>query len=160
MIHFSPIPWWWKWIPLSKEFEHLLIWCCCSLDRLCLTLCNPMVFRMPAFPVLHHLPELGQMSIELVLPSNHLILHHPFSSCLQSFPASRSFPMSQFFTSGGQSMTAEAGAVEQLLSLDCLFSPLFRHRLCPQCPTPRYMPHHQNAWGASCSSSFASTLSF
>ena len=27
----------------------------------------------------------------------------PFSSCLQSFPASRSFPMSQFFASGGQS---------------------------------------------------------
>ena len=27
----------------------------------------------------------------------------PFSSCLQSFPASGSFPMSQFFTSGGQS---------------------------------------------------------
>ena len=26
----------------------------------------------------------------------------PFSSCLQSFPASGSFPMSQFFTSGGQ----------------------------------------------------------
>ena len=29
----------------------------------------------------------------------------PFSSCLQSFPASGSFPMSQFFTSGGQSTT-------------------------------------------------------
>jgi len=29
----------------------------------------------------------------------------PFSSCLQSFPASGSFPMSQFFTSGGQSIT-------------------------------------------------------
>ena len=28
----------------------------------------------------------------------------PFSSCLQSFPASGSFPVSQFFTSGGQSM--------------------------------------------------------
>ena len=28
----------------------------------------------------------------------------PFSSCLQSFPASGSFPMSQFFTSGGQSI--------------------------------------------------------
>ena len=27
----------------------------------------------------------------------------PFSSCLQSCPASESFPMSQFFTSGGQS---------------------------------------------------------
>ena len=28
----------------------------------------------------------------------------PFSSCLQSFPASGSFPVSQFFTSGGQSV--------------------------------------------------------
>ena len=32
----------------------------------------------------------------------------PFSSCIQSFPASRSFPMSQFFTSGGQSIGASA----------------------------------------------------
>ena len=33
----------------------------------------------------------------------------PFS-CLQSFPALRSFPMSQFFTSGGQSIGASASA--------------------------------------------------
>ena len=32
----------------------------------------------------------------------------PFSSCLQSFPASGSFPMSQFFTSGGQSIAVSA----------------------------------------------------
>ena len=32
----------------------------------------------------------------------------PFSSCLQSFPASGSFPMSQFFASGGQSIEASA----------------------------------------------------
>ena len=32
----------------------------------------------------------------------------PFSSCLQSFPASGSFPVSQFFTSGGQSIGASA----------------------------------------------------
>ena len=32
----------------------------------------------------------------------------PFSSCLQSFPASGSFPMSQFFTSDGQSIGASA----------------------------------------------------
>ena len=31
-----------------------------------------------------------------------------FSSCLQSFPASRSFPMSQFFASGGQSFGASS----------------------------------------------------
>ena len=34
----------------------------------------------------------------------------PFSSCLQSFPESGSFPMSQFFASGGQSIRASAAA--------------------------------------------------
>ena len=33
-----------------------------------------------------------------------------FSSCLQSFPTSGSFPRSQFFTSGGQSIEASASA--------------------------------------------------
>ena len=35
----------------------------------------------------------------------------PFSSCLQSFPASGSFPMSQFLTSGGQSIGASASVL-------------------------------------------------
>ena len=34
----------------------------------------------------------------------------PFSSCLQSFPASGSFPICQFFKSGGQSTGASASA--------------------------------------------------
>ena len=34
----------------------------------------------------------------------------PFSSCLQSFPASGSFQMSRFFTSGGQSIGVSASA--------------------------------------------------
>ena len=50
------------------------------------------------------------MSIELVMPSNNLILCRPFSSCLQSFPASGSFPVSQLITSGGQSVGALASA--------------------------------------------------
>ena len=50
------------------------------------------------------------MSIELVMPSNHLILYHPFSSCLKSFSASGSFPMSQLFASGGQIIGASASA--------------------------------------------------
>ena len=51
--------------------------------------------------------------IELVMPSNHAILGRlviPFSSCLQSFPASGSFPMSRLFTSGSQSIGASASA--------------------------------------------------
>ena len=35
----------------------------------------------------------------------------PFPSCLQSFPASRSFPVSQFFASGGQSIGASASVL-------------------------------------------------
>ena len=45
------------------------------------------------------------LSIESVVLSNHLILCCPFS-CPQSFPASGSFPMSQLFASGGQSIGA------------------------------------------------------
>ena len=48
------------------------------------------------------------MSIESVMPSNHLILVIPFSSCPQSFPASGSFQMNQLFTSGGQSIGVSA----------------------------------------------------
>ena len=42
------------------------------------------------------------MSIESVILSSHLILCHPLSFCLQSFPALGSFPMYQVFTPGGQ----------------------------------------------------------
>ena len=50
-------------------------------------------------------------SIKSAMPSNHLILCRPFSSCLQSFPAWGSFPMSQFFASGGQSIGVSASAL-------------------------------------------------
>ena len=42
------------------------------------------------------------MSIELVMPSNHLILCHPLLLPPSIFPSIRVFPMSQLFTSGGQ----------------------------------------------------------
>ena len=41
----------------------------------------------------------------------------PFSSCLQSFPASGSFPVSQFFASGGQSIRVSAAASVLLMSI-------------------------------------------
>ena len=48
------------------------------------------------------------MSIESVMPSSHLILCHPLSSCPQSLPASGYFPMSQLFAWGGQSIVVSA----------------------------------------------------
>ena len=50
------------------------------------------------------------MSIKLVMPSNHFILCFPFYSPLQSFLASGSFPVSNFFLSGSQSIGASAPA--------------------------------------------------
>ena len=54
--------------------------------------------------------SLKLMSTESVMPSNHLILCHPLLFRLQSFPASRSFQMSQFFVSRGQSIGVSASA--------------------------------------------------
>ena len=48
------------------------------------------------------------MSIESVMPSAISSSVTPFSSCLQSFPTSVSFPMNQFFASGGQSIGVSA----------------------------------------------------
>ena len=59
-----------------------------------------------SFTVSQTLPKLT--SVESVMPSNHLILNHKFSFYLQTFQASGSFPMSQLFTSGGQSIGASA----------------------------------------------------
>ena len=54
---------------------------------------------------------LKHMSIESVTPSKHSILHQPLLlSPSISFPASKSFQMSQFFTSGGQSIAISATA--------------------------------------------------
>ena len=46
----------------------------------------------------------------------------PFSSCLQSFPALGSFPMNQFFTSGGQSIGVSASASVLPMNIQDWFS--------------------------------------
>ena len=49
-----------------------------SVTQSCLTLCNPMNCSTPGLPVHHHLLEFTQThSIELVMPSNHLIICRP-----------------------------------------------------------------------------------
>ena len=64
----------------------------------------------PGFPVYHQLPELSQTHVHWVGWCHPTISTSvvPFSSCLRSFPASGSFPRSQFFVSGGQSIEISA----------------------------------------------------
>ena len=79
-----------------------------SVAQSCLTLCNPMNCSTPGFPVHHQLPELTQIHVHRV---SDAIQPSPSPPCLQSFPASGSFPMSQLFTSGGQSIGALASVL-------------------------------------------------
>ena len=83
-----------------------------SVAQSCLILCDPMDCSMPGFPVHHQLLELTQTHVHRV--GDAIQPFHPlwvsFSSYLQSFPVSEFFPMSQFFTSGGQSIQASASA--------------------------------------------------
>ena len=76
-----------------------------SVTQSCPTLCDRMDCSTPGFPVHHQLWELAQTHVhrvgDAIQPFHSAI---PFSSCIQSFPASGSFPMSQFFTSGDQSI--------------------------------------------------------
>ena len=80
-----------------------------SVTQSCPTLCEPMDCSTPGFPVHYQLLELTQTHVhwvgDAIQPSHPVI---PFSSHLQSFPASGSFPVSQFFTSGGQSTGVSA----------------------------------------------------
>ena len=66
----------------------------------------------PGFLVHHQLPELLKlMSVELVMPSKHLILCHPLLLLPKSFPASGSLQMSKLFASSGQSIGISASTI-------------------------------------------------
>ena len=78
-----------------------------SVTQLCPTHCDPMDCSTPGFPVHHQLLELTQTHVHQV---GDAIQALPFPSHLQSFPASGSFPKSQFFTSGDQSIGISASA--------------------------------------------------
>ena len=67
-----------------------------------------MDFSTPGLPVHHQLPEFTQTHVEWV--GDAIQPGIPFSSCLQSFPASGSFPMSQLFASSCQSIGVLASA--------------------------------------------------
>ena len=81
-----------------------------SVTQSCPTLCDPMNCSMPGLPVHHQLPEFTQTHVHQCYPaiSSSVV---PFSSCPQSLPASESFPMSQLFAWGGQSIGVSALAL-------------------------------------------------
>ena len=77
------------------EFVHFIYF----VTQSCLTLHDSIDSSTPGFPVFYYLPSLLKLlSIELVMPS---ISSSVVPFCLESFPASGSFPVSRLFTLGG-----------------------------------------------------------
>ena len=83
---------WWKWFTSVQSLSHVWLfatpWNAACQASLSITKSRSL---------------LKLMSIESVMPSNHLILRRPFTFCPQSLPASGPFPVSQLFAWGGQS---------------------------------------------------------
>ena len=94
--------WWGSELPCHLQFS--------SVTQSCPTLCDPMDCSVAPCPA----PTPGAYSTSC--PSRqwcHPTISSsviPFSSCLKSFLASGFFPVSQFFTSGGQSIGVSASA--------------------------------------------------
>ena len=100
---------------------------------------------MPGFYVLHYLLEFGQTHVlnqwfHPTISSSFT----PFSSCLQSFPASGSFPMSWLFASGGQIIGASVSAsvlpmnIQGWFPLDTGFLPLLSKNTQGSSPGPQF----------------------
>ena len=110
------------------ELSILWLWLLCqfsSVAQLCPPLCGHKACpdcSTPGFPILHYLwvcsnsCPLSQWCHPII--SSSVV---PFSSCPQSFPASGSFPMSQFSASGGQSIGVSASASVLPMNIQDIF---------------------------------------
>ena len=95
---------------LSMEFyRQEYQFCCCSVTQSCRTLCDPMDYSVPGFPVLH-----SPLQSLLKLTSTESVMPWTISSCYlllplpSVFPSIRVFLMSRLLTSGGQRIGASA----------------------------------------------------
>ena len=101
----------------------------CSVFQSRLTLCHPMTAACQAsmsFTISQSLLKSCLLSWWYYLTISSSAA--PFSSCLQSLPTSGSFPMSWFFTSGGQSIGASASGSVLGQIIDALWTQ-FSHLL-------------------------------
>ena len=89
---------------ITENFKALLF--CCSVAQSCPSLCDPMDCSMPSFHVLSPSPGACSNSCPLSQWCHPTISSSviPFSSCLQSFPASGSFLMSPAAAAAAKSL--------------------------------------------------------
>ena len=110
-------------------YEHF---CCCSVTKLCLTLCNPMDCSMPGFPV-HHLLEFAQTHVHwidgAIQPSHPLSPSFPFALNLSQLRG-----LFQWVSSSHQ----VTEVLELQLQLNTLLVSLF---ICMTCHLVQWIEH-------------------
>ena len=100
-------------LPLISQFSSVQ-----SLSHVRL-FATPWIAARQASPsITNSQSSLKPMSIESMIPSNHLIFCCPLLFLPSIFPAPGSFPMSWLFTSGGQSTGASASASAAVLPMN------------------------------------------
>ena len=93
------------YLELLLKFQFSSVW---SLSRVWLFVTPWIAARQASLSITNSQSLLKLVSIESVMPPNHLILCHPLLLLPSVFPRIRAFPMSQFFASGGQSTGVSA----------------------------------------------------
>ena len=100
-----------EWINKIENMLHTHMEYSSSVVQSCPTLCDSMDCSMPDLPVHHQILEVTQTHVhwvgDAIQPSQPVT---PFSSCLKSFPGSRSFQMNPLLASHGQSIWVSASA--------------------------------------------------
>ena len=117
-----------------------------SVTQLCPTLCDPMNCSMPGLPVHHQLTEFTQTLVHIVGDANQP--SHPLSSPSSPAPnpsQHQSFPISQLFTWGDQSIrvSALASVLPRTPRTDLLYDGLVVSPCSPRdsqesSPTPQF----------------------
>ena len=94
------------WLLLVNRVS-LMLCCCSSVAQSCPTLCDPMDYSMPGFPVPHHLLEFAQVHVhwvdDAIQPSHPPSPSSPLPSIFHSIRV-----FTNEFTSGGQNIGASA----------------------------------------------------
>ena len=101
--------------------------------------------RQASLSITNSQSRLKLMSIESVMPSNHLILCCSFLLILSIFPGIRAFPMSHFFPSCGQNIGVSPSASFLPMNIQDQFplgwtvgSPCCPRDSLESCPTPQF----------------------
>ena len=88
-----------------------MVCCCCSLAKLCPTICDFMDCSTLSFSILHYLPTFAQIHVHWIC--NAIYPPHSMwtpSPPAHNLPALGSFQMSRLSTSGGRNIGASASA--------------------------------------------------